>query len=493
MGLRQISQMTLPGIGKCLRHAGAVTEHWFACEGPAADAQCESCFGDLVMLRSMLAVAVLLLVNPRALAVESLADKALSLVSPDFASRHAAVRFFVDRGNEDAVPALIAASRFADDDRELQSGLEALAGAKEADWFHWMLWQQAHPEVMPFAGYDEFQASLYRKIDPHFDTFLGAGVPHSIRLEEITWGGVLKDGIPALTNPRLIASIRASYLRPDDLVFGVSINGDARAYPLRVMDWHEMFNDVIGGVPVSLAYCTLCSSGILFETTVPGREKPFVFGSSGFLYRSNKLMYDTETNSLWNQFTGRPVVGKLTGSGIVLKTRPVVITKWADWMAANPATRVLDSNTGFERDYSPGSAYGAYFSSGELMFPALVDESKLKAKDYVFALRSSGADKAWPLKRFAGGAVINDKAGVLDLVLIGDQKNREVRAYRSDGRTFTKSSGPESAIAPDGKTWRVTEDALIGPAGESFARLPGHIAYWFAWSGYFGASGELAE
>ena len=113
------------------------------------------------------------------------------------------------------------------------------------------------------------------------------------------------------TDTKLIDAKDADYLLGTALVFGVSINGDTRAYPLRIMGWHEMFNEVIGGVPVALAYCTLCGSGILFETAVEGRARPFVFGSSGFLYRSNKLMFDRETNSLWNQFTGKPVAAQV--------------------------------------------------------------------------------------------------------------------------------------------------------------------------------------
>ena len=121
-----------------------------------------------------------------------------------------------------------------------------------------------------------------------------------IRFEEITWGGAVFDGIPSLDNPTMIAAPDADYLLETDLVFGIEINGDVRAYPLRIMGWHEMFNDVIGGVPVALAYCTLCGAGILYETKLKDRKKPFVFGSSGLLYRSNKLMFDRTTNSLWN-------------------------------------------------------------------------------------------------------------------------------------------------------------------------------------------------
>lgn len=420
-----------------------------------------------------------------------LADKALELVSPVRDYRKAAIEFFNKRGKADALPALILANRFIEDDKDLQGALETLSGAKAQTWFDWMVWQEGHPEIMPFDGFDAFQSRLYQRIDGDFGLFLKPGQRHDIRLEEITWGGVVKDGIPALTNPRLLDAAKAHYLQDSDLVFGVEINGDARAYPLRIMDWHEMFNDVIGGVPVSLAYCTLCGSGILFDTTVPGRDKPFVFGSSGLLYRSNKLMYDAETNSLWNQFTGRPVTGALAGSGITLRTRPVVITAWADWKRLHPATRVLDIVTGFDRDYRPGAPYGAYFASPDLMFPARVDEKKLKQKDFVFALRSPGAERAWPLSLFERGAVINDKAGVIDLVLIGDALTRTVRAYRTDGRTFARGADLEHPMS-DGAAWTLSEDALTGPSGKSFTRLPGHIAYWFAWSGYLGAEGTVA-
>jgi len=95
-----------------------------------------------------------------------------------------------------------------------------------------------------------------------------------IRIEEIAWGGVVKDGIPSLNSPAMIAASNADYMRRDDLVFGVAINGDVRAYTLRIMGWHEMFNDVIGGVPVAPAYCTLCGAGILYDTKVAGRTKP---------------------------------------------------------------------------------------------------------------------------------------------------------------------------------------------------------------------------
>lgn len=445
------------------------------------------------LLAGLAVAAGLLSGEAKAAPDEAMLNRSLALFAVQAESRQEALEEIRSSGRKDAIPALIQARRYLGADLEIDAVLAELTGDQNNDsWHEWMLWQQAHPEIIPFEGFDAYKANLYQRIDPNFGLFLHPGVAREIRIEEIVWGGVIKDGIPALTDPTLIKAEAADYLSDDELVFGVTINGDARAYPLRIMDWHEMFNDVIGGVPVSLAYCTLCGSGILFETTVAGREVPFVFGSSGLLYRSNKLMYDQQTHSLWNQFTGRPVVGPLTGSGIELKTRPVAITSWAAWRQANPETRVLSLETGFVRDYSPGAPYGRYFSSPDLMFPALVDQEQLLAKDYVFALRSSGAEKAWPLSRFAGGQVINDQAGFLELVLIGDAATRSVRAYRREGRTFLPGDNPGEVLSESG-SWQVTEEALVGPQGEELTRLPGHIAYWFAWSGYLGEEGELAE
>jgi hypothetical protein len=402
----------------------------------------------------------------------------------DTEPRQRALQRLVARGKTDVVAPLIDALWLLGDLDDVAAALRRLTGANiGADWHRWMLWQEENTGIVPYARYDSLKADLMAVIDPNFHLFLRPGVAREIRLEEIAWGGVRKDGIPALTNPKLVTAAEATYLWPDELVFGVSINSEARAYPLRIMDWHEMLNDVVGGVPVSLAYCTLCGSGILFDTRVERHAESFVFGSSGFLYRSNKLMYDRQTHSLWNQFTGRPVVGPLTGSGIELKSLPVAITAWSDWRARHPATKVLSLDTGHVRDYTPGKPYGDYFRSPGLMFPARAPDPRLKPKDYVFALRLRGHEKAWPLARFTGGAVINDRIGGLDIVLVGDAATRSVRAYKAAGRTFEKGKAPTEIVAADGM-WRVEEEALVAADGQRLERLPGHIAYWFAWSNF---------
>lgn len=403
----------------------------------------------------------------------------------DSQARLTAVRQLVARGETDVVPALIQTLRFITADTEtLVWELQQLTGADAGSgWHDWMLWQEAHPEIVPHPGFTVMKADLMALIDPAFRVFLYEGVPHKIRIEEIVWGGVVKDGIPALVNPKHTAAAEAYYLTDDELVFGVAINGDARAYPLRIMDWHEMFNDVVGGVPVALAYCTLCGSGILYDTRVAGRTEPLEFGSSGFLYRSNKLMYDQKTHSLWNQFTGRPVVGALTESDIELKTLPVAISTWGKWRARHPQTKVLSIETGYARDYTPGRPYGTYFDSPDLMFPALVPSAALAPKDYVFALRDGGIYKAWSLALFQGGAVVNGTLAGRDVVLIGDATSRTVRAYESQGRHFTRGDDL-STLTAQGERWRAEEAALVGPDGTHLPRLSGHIAFWFAFSNY---------
>lgn len=398
-----------------------------------------------------------------------------------------------DRGNPDMAAGLIQALKFARGvEGPIVHVLTKITGEDAGDtWFDWMIWQENNPQIVPHPSFIDVKRNLLLRIDPNFKVFLKPKYLQrdamKIRIEEITWGGVHKDGIPALDNPTMISVAQADYMNPDDLIFGVSINGDSRAYPLRIMGWHEMFNEVIGGVPVALAYCTLCGSGILFETRTRNRPNPLIFGSSGFLYRSNKLMFDRATHTLWNQFTGRPVSGPLVDSGIELVQRPIVITTWAEWLAANPTTTILSPQTGYDRDYGSGVVYNAYFASDDLMFPTQVDQSQHKQKDYVFGIRKFGGAKAWPLKAFATMHVLNDAMLDTNLVLIGDAKTRTVRAYESGNLTF------DADLVADGTQWTATEDALTAPDGRQLQRVAGHIAYWFAWNGYLGAESELYE
>ena len=202
-------------------------------------------------------------------------------------------------------------------------------------------------------------------------------------------------------------------------------------------------------------------------------------------------MYDQGTESLWNQFTGKPVVGELTGSGIELDVLPVAITSWSSWLAQHPETKVLSLETGFDRDYTPGRAYGDYFASADLMFPALVEDERLEAKDYVYAVRVDGLAKAWPLTEFEGGTIINDRIGDLRVALIGDAETRTVRAFFREDVVVRPTDDPSMVLAGD-LPMKITEAGLVAEDGQIYERLPGHIAYWFAWQGFV-AGGPLAK
>jgi len=180
----------------------------------------------------------------------------VQLLHPDTGVRSAALRRIVQRAERTAVPGLIDVLRF---DLFLDStaadGLDRLTGQSFGhDWARWVEWLAERQDVRPHREYAAWKAALFQLIDPAFGELLHAGVKHRARLEEIQWGGVRKDGIPALTNPRHVAARAATYLTPDELVLGLVVRGEARAYPLRIMDWHEMANDVVGGVPISIAY-----------------------------------------------------------------------------------------------------------------------------------------------------------------------------------------------------------------------------------------------
>ena len=384
----------------------------------------------------------------------------------------------------------------------LIEALEDLSGQKWGDdWPAWIEWY-GETDLLPPPGFTTWKGQLLLKIDPEFATFLQDDQPSRIRFEEILWGGVVVDGIPALSDPIMISAGQADYLEIDEPVFGIALNGEARAYPLRVMDWHEMANDVIGGVPVSLAYCTLCGAGIAFD----GRAsdgRTYTFGSSGFLYRSNKLMYDRQTHTLWNQLTGEPVLGELAGTDLQLSILPIVLTSWSDWLEQHPETQVLSLETGYERPYELGAAYGDYFSFEGTMFPVWQRSDELETKARVYALYLDGVPMAYALDRLVEEQVVNDLVGETPVVLVAQRGtveveglNRrigpvtygsggEVRAFHRGEYIFSPGSSPGTVLDEQGNTWQVTEEALIGPDNKTAPRLGGHLAYWFGWFAFF--------
>ena len=506
--------------------------------------------------------------------------------------------------------------------RAVIAALKVLTGA-QMDWRGYFEWAGKHDIALPPA-YDEFKGQLLAAfVDPEFTRFFAPGVLESanINLVEAVWGGVTVDGIPSLVNARQISPQAAdtegyeyedfcrdfdcSYPAPDELVFGLSLGGDSRAYPLRLLNWHEMFNDVIGqtpmydapngeavcqfrapnafealarsgqdwvlvagtsaacprsgwlkmdtdedaiewhgdadawkelpdigadeeapetglveqtgqtgqmgqvrGRPVMLAYCTLCGAGVLYDARIADvtyrnldgelvqlGETALEFGSTGLLMRSNKLMYDRATDTVWNAITGTPAFGPLAASDIALDLLPVVVTDWASWLERHPDTSVLSMDTGFLRNYSNGAAYSDYFNSADLMFPSWQqDTDLLENKDMVFALRLQGQAKAYPLETIIPERVINDRLGQTDLVIVADASPERdffepggaaVRAYESAGRQFQAGADQSTLRSADGMVWHIREQALIAQDGAQLARIGGHLAFWFGWFGFY--------
>ena len=351
-------------------------------------------------------------------------------------------------------------------------------GSDNNAWYQW-LWNQPEQFV---ANYDNFKAEFYKLIDTRFETyFKDRGETALVRLDEIRWGGVQQDGIPPLRNPEMITVAEADYLDDDNVVFGIEVNGDVRAYPKRILAWHELFTDTVGGVDVAGVYCTLCGTVILYESEVDGVKHDL--GTSGFLYRSNKLMYDAATQSLWNTIRGEPVVGPLADKGIALTHQSVVTTTWGEWKKLHPDTKVLSLNTGHNRNYDEGFAYNEYFSSDRLMFNTPFNDTSLKNKDEVLALRFP----AHPNDQLAistdflnDNPIYVDSVGDQQFIVLTDHTGAN-RVYNlPDGITF-ESYADSKVTDSTGSVWDVSEPQLTADDGRVLERLPYHRSFWFGW------------
>ncbi len=232
----------------------------------------------------------------------------------------------------------------------------------------------------------------------------------------------------------------------------------------------------------------------MYSTDIPEiSDKPVEFGTSGLLYRSNKLMYDRVTNTLWRQFTGEPVVGRLANSGIELETFPVALTTWGEWLAANPDTTVLSADTGWypaETYYpepDPRAIYYFYFSTPGTMFPVWRQSDALPAKTPVLGVLVGGIPRAYPLVDLVAEPVVNDSIGEIDIVVVTEPDQGGPRGYAREDVTFTAELGGElganTIFDTEGGTWLVTEEALKLKSDPSvrLARLPTHMAFWFGW------------
>ncbi len=361
------------------------------------------------------------------------------------------------------------------------------------DLGRWRRWLWSRPDA-PHPDYAAFKAALYGQIDPRMAEFFRPPGRSLIRLDEVDWGGVPVNGIPPLDHAPTEPAAQARWLKDDHVVFGLALGGEARAYPKRILAWHELARDRIGGVELAIVYCTLCGTVIPYGAHASGVER--TFGTSGLLYRSNKLMFDEQSMSLWSTSEGRPVIGPLAGSDLELTAYPVVTTTWGEWRLLHPQTTVLSLRTGHERDYSEGAAYRDYFATDRVMFSVPATDSRLKNKDEVLALllRPADAPEA-PRQALAISRRFLEKNRLHALSFAGHELlvvtslEGASRVYASAGRRFVRE-GPAGRLADsEGRSWRLTEDALVpedAVAGMApLARVPARLAFWFGWYAQF--------
>lgn len=263
-------------------------------------------------------------------------------------------------------------------------------------------------------------------------------------LDEVLQGCPRRDCIPAIDAPRFLPATKAAHVDDDDLVMALVRGRTARAYPVSILNFHEVVNDTIAAQPIAITYCPLCGSGLAFRRVLDG--KPVELGVSGLLHNSDLILYDRKTRSLWQQITGRAIAGPSRGQ--TLETVPVTMTTWGEWRRAHPGTEVLSTETGHRRDYRQKTPYGDYDSSERLLFPAA---------------RSPGGLRLHPKTVVYGVRMKQGSAAVTERALRAEREVR-MRVGDSELRWRRKSDGS-------------VEVHRLG-SGEV---LVAHRMFWFAW------------
>lgn len=292
-------------------------------------------------------------------------------------------------------------------------------------------------------GLVALSASLLLDAAPTAHQFNGFEVHNSlVPVNEIHAGGPDRDGIPAIDQPRFVAADAAAFLARNDEVLGLVYQGEARAYPIKIMDWHEIVNDRIDGEPIAITYCPLCGSGMAFRAEHAGQA--LSFGVSGLLYNSDLLLYDRQTESLWSQIAKQAIAGPLAGT--VLSALPLTHTTWVAWRRAHPQTQVLSTATGYRRDYDR-APYGGYSRHGELYFPVSAFSKRYHPKERVLGVEVNGQFKAYPFSELS----------------------------QTDGRVADQLGGEPIEVRFD---WAQPSARAVDAEGKL---LPATTLFWFAW------------
>ena len=247
----------------------------------------------------------------------------------------------------------------------------------------------------------------------------------------IMLGGPPKDGIPALDKPQFVHGRDADFLEDDDRVLGLIIGDSVKAYPIKILNWHEVVNDHAGHISFVVSYCPLCGTGAVFSSSVDGEI--LNFGVSGLLYNSDVLLYDRQTESLWSQIRAQSISGSY--AGMTLNQLPVTHTSWKRWLEQQPNTMVLSQDTGYSRDYSR-NPYGGYSESKQLYFPVEYESVNiLHPKETVLGVSVNSQHRAYPFnilmaqgkKRFA------DTLNGRKYTVIWDEEGYSAKVIASDG------------------------------------------------------------
>lgn len=324
---------------------------------------------------------------------------------------------------------------------------------------------------------------------------------HSVPYEEIISGGPPRDGIPSIDAPKFITQDEAAeWLAGNEPVIALEINGDARAYPLQILIWHEIVNDTVGGVPVAVTFCPLCNAAITFDRRLNGQV--FEFGTSGLLRNSDLVMYDRTTESLWQQFLGEGIVGEMTGARLAFL--PSAIVSFDDFRQAYPDGVVLSRETGFRRPYgrNPYTGYDT-IGSTPFLFNGIVD-GRLPAMERVVAVSfEDGTDVAYPFSVLAKEGAVNDSVNGHDLVVFYTRGTvsalgAEIIAQAQDvgatgvfdpylgGQKLTfKKDGERIVDEQTGSTWNILGQAVEGPlAGKQLTPIIHGDHFWFSWAAF---------
>ena len=319
----------------------------------------------------------------------------------------------------------------------------------------------------------------------------------SVDLLEIFSGGPPRDGIPPIDKPTFDTFDEADlWLEGQEPVQALQINGDARAYPLGILLWHEIVNDVVGGRPVAVTYCPLCNTAITFDATLPD-GRVLDFGTSGNLRFSDLVMWDRQTESWWQQITGEAIVGELTGTR--LKVIPAPIISWDEFKTAYPDGKVLSTNTGYNRDYGV-TPYSGYDSGTPFLYRG-PDDDRLRPTERVASVLMGDEAVAFPFSVLAQEPVVHyaiadqeivvfykkGTTSALDSAIIAYSKDvgaTNVFLRMVDGQTLTFQARGEGFVDQEtGSTWNLLGQAIAGPlTGAALEPVAHANHFWFAWA-----------